>query len=436
MKITNHLGKISWSAADKATYVLYGIALIAILQITDYTELGLFTLFNNLHNFILAIGGYLGFQSLLHFSSNEKEKPLINTYAMINASIVVFFLTVVIFLLQTKIADLLNEPNLFIIIQSLSFLLLFSIPRYFAIFIMYRELKMFKVFIANLVYFGTMSIFIFYCVFTNKFLHFTDIINITYIGTILSAIVAFVLTFNYWKFSFKGITKYLDVVNYSMKYAVTGITLTLPKTLDVFAIQLFFGTHIVGLYAPAKTIFRFVDDAMNTIYAMIYAPSVKYFSSNDIFSLNKLTSKAISVLMVGFMFITLICWCGGSNILEYFLPEKFILAIPFFNILMLSAVFMPITLLGTTISASGKPEIVSKYIIYSFIFWVGSFCVIGTYFNEYEKLIAIPNLVFTVIFSFFLFRYANKNYDLKFRQLFRSIPDFYHLLRNKFNSSQ
>jgi O-antigen/teichoic acid export membrane protein len=246
---------------------------------------------------------------------------------------------------------------------------------------------------------------------------------------VLSAIVGFILTFNYWKFSLKGATKYLEVVRYSVKYAVTGTTLTLPKHLDVFAIQLFFGTHIVGLYAPAKTIFRFIDDAMNTVYTIIYAPTVKYFAVNDIFSLNKLISKAISVLMIGFTFITVICWLGGSNILEYFLPERFILAIPFFNILMLSSILLPITLLCTTISASGKPELVSKYTVYSFIFWVVSFYVIGNYFQEYEKLIAIPNLIFTAILSLFLFRYANKNYDLRFKQLFRSIPDFYNLLK-------
>jgi O-antigen/teichoic acid export membrane protein len=431
MKITQHLNKISWSVADKTTFALYGIATIAVLQVTNSIEFGLFTLFNNLHNFILAIGSYLGLQSLLHFSSDENEKPLINTYSLINLTIVISFITVIIFLFQNQIANILNEPNVIVIIQSLPVLMLISIPRYFVVFIMYRELKMLQVFVANLVYFGTMSGIIFYCVFTNRFLYCTDMIHITYLGSALSTVVAFILTFNYWKFSLKGATKYLDVVRYSAKYAVTGITLTLPKTLDVFAIQLFFGTHIVGLYAPAKTIFRFIDDAMNTVYAMIYAPTVKYFAANDIHSLNKLISKAISILMIGFIFITVICWSGGSNILEYFLPERFVLAIPFFNILMLSAILMPITLLITTISASGKPEIVSKYIIYSFVFWAISFYVIGTYFQEHEKLVAIPNLIFTAILSFFLFRYANKNYTLKFKQLFRSIFDFYSLILSK-----
>lgn len=429
MKITQHLNKISWSVADKTTLVLYGIATIAILQVTDNIELGLFTLFINLHNFILAIGSYLGLQSILHFSADENEKPLINTYSLINLTIVISVLTVLIFLLKNQIANILNEPNIIIILQALPLIMLISIPRYFAVYIMYRELKMLQVFVANLMYFGTMSGIIFYCVFTNRFLYCDDIIHITYFGSALSTIVAFILTSKYWRFSLKGMTKYFDIVRYSAKYAITGITLTLPKTLDVFAIQLFFGTHIVGLYAPAKTIFRFVDDAMNTVYAMIYAPTVKYFSANDIHSLNKLISKAISILMICFIFITVICWSGGSDILEYFLPERFVLAIPFFNILMLSSFFMPITLLITTISASGKPEIVSKYIIYSFIFWVISFYVIGNYFNEYEKLLAIPNLIFTVILSFFLFRYANKNYNLKFKQLFRSIPDFYALIK-------
>ena len=432
MKITQHLKKISWTVADKSTFVLYGIATVVMLQVTDSFELGIFTLFNNLHNFIMAIGGYLGLQSLLHFSADENEKPLINTYAIINLIIVILLFNVLIFLFREPIANILNEPNLITVFQAITFLMLLTIPRYFSIYIMYRELKIFRLFITNIVYFGTMSGLIFYCVITSRFLTYIDIIYITYIGSGLSVIVGFILTFQYWKFSLKGATKYLEVVKFSLKYAVQGITLTLPKNLDVFAIQLFFGTHIVGLYAPAKTIFRFIDDAMNTVYSIIYTPTVKYFAANDIFSLNKLISKVISILMIFFTVITVICWFGGSDILEYFLPEKFILAIPFFNILLLSSILMPITLLCTTISASGKPELVSKFTLYSFIFWLASFVVIGKYFQEYEKLVAAPNLIFVGVLSLFLFRYASKNFDLKFKQLFRSIPDFYNLLRKKF----
>jgi O-antigen/teichoic acid export membrane protein len=147
--------------------------------------------------------------------------------------------------------------------------------------------------------------------------------------------------------------------------------------------------------------------------------------------LNKLITKSISLLIICFGFLTLLCWLGVSNSLSYFLPEKFLLAIPFFNILMLSSIILPFTLLNTTVIASGKPEIVAKYTLFSFPFWLGSYYIIGNYFKEYEALIALPYFVFTLVLSLFLFRYANKHYQFKPKQIFRSIPDAYSFISTK-----
>ncbi|MPN34516.1 hypothetical protein SDC9_182010 [bioreactor metagenome] len=164
---------------------------------------------------------------------------------------------------------------------------------------------------------------------------------------------------------------------------------------------------------------------------MIYAPSVKCFANNDMVSLNKLISKSISLLMISFTGLTIACWLCAPTVFSYFLPERFISATPFFNVLMLSSIVLPLTLLSTTISASGKPEIVAKYILYSLATWIVSFYIIGNFLQNYEILVAVPNFIFNLILAVFLFRYASKHYNLRFRQLFRSIPDFYYFILQK-----
>jgi O-antigen/teichoic acid export membrane protein len=88
---------------------------------------------------------------------------------------------------------------------------------------------------------------------------------------------------------------------------VGGIALTIPRVLDVYLIQYFFGIYVVGLYAPAKTIFRFVEDLIQAIYTTIYAPVVKCFANNDIIGVNSIISKSISLLVLFFGGITLFC---------------------------------------------------------------------------------------------------------------------------------
>jgi O-antigen/teichoic acid export membrane protein len=431
MRISAHFNKISWSVADKLMYVLYGVATIGALQITNEIELGIFTLFNYLHNFILALGDFLGLQAIFQFSADESEKPRVNALSMLNQIIVVTIFVGIVFLFRFPLANLLEQPNLVIVAESLPILALLSIPRYFSVRILYRELKIFRLFVINLVYFGSMSGIIFYCIFTNRFLHFIDFINVTYIGSALAAIISVIISYEFWKFSFKGFIKYSEIVSFSLKYAITGISLLLTKSLDVFIIQYFWGTHLVGIYSVAKTIFRFIDEAINTITAMIYTPIVKYIKLNDKIYLNKIITKSVSILVVGFGFITLFCWLFADSIFGFFLPEKFVRATPYFNILMLSSLLLPFTLLSSAINGSGKPEKVAKYILFSSLFWFGSYFIFGKFFNEYDILIAFPYFIFALVLSIFLFKYSNKNFGFRFSQIFRAIPDFFNLIAKK-----
>jgi O-antigen/teichoic acid export membrane protein len=431
MNIAENISKISWTAADKATFVIYGIASIVLLQITNSFELGIFTLFNNLHNLIFAIGNNLGFQSLLHFSSDDKQKPSINFYAMLNMIIAVGLLNLIIFIIKTPLSNIFNEPNLINIINSLPVLMVLSIPRYFNVMVCYRETRIWQLFISNLTYFGIMSGIIFYNVWNNTFLTYSDLINITYIGSIASVIVGTILNIKYWRFNLPNNTsiKYRTIINYSVKFSIGGIALTIPRTLDVYAIQYFFGTNIVGLYAPAKIIFRLVEDLMNAVYLTIYPPTIKYFANNDIMNINKLVSKTISMLFLLFIACTLGCFIFGNVIFTSFLPQTFINSIPIFNYLMLTSIILPITLLNATINAEGKTELVYKYILIGVLIWIIAFYFIGLFFQNMPEMVAAPYMIFALTISILFWNYAKKHYKLKLIQLFRIIPDLYNFIK-------
>ena len=437
MRISNNISKISWTAVDKATFVLYGIASIALLKVTNSFELGLFTLFNNLHNLIFAVGNYLGLQSLLHFSVDDKQKPFVNFYSMITMVSVVVFLNLLLFFIKEPLSILFNEPHLIEVISALPIIMLLTIPRFFNMMICYREMQIWRLFVANLVYFGVMSGIIFYNVLNDTFLTHSDLIDIIYIGSALSIFVGTILNIKYWKFKLpnKNTTvKYKDIITYSVKFSIGGIAITIPRTLDVYAIQFFLGTSIVGLYAPAKTIFRFVEDIMNAVYHTIYSSAVKYFATNDIININKLTSKSISLMLVFFICCTLFCWIFGDNLFNLFLPEKFVSALSIFNCLMLTSILLPFTLINTIINAEGKPELVSKYNLIGVIIWFISFWIVGTFLSDAIEVVAIPYVVFTLVLSILFVRYAMKNYNLKLVQFFRFFADTYNFILSKYKA--
>ncbi|MCL2039213.1 MAG: lipopolysaccharide biosynthesis protein [Bacteroidetes bacterium] len=434
MNIAKNLKNISWTALDKMTFVLYGIASVVLLRVTDSFELGLFTLFNNVHNLIFSIGYYIGFQSLLHFSNDKKQNPVINFYAILNATIIVVVLNALVIAAKYPLANIFNEEHLVDIIDALPIIMLLSIPRYFNVVICYRETKIARLFAINLIYFGSISGIIFYNVWNNSFLTHRDLINITYIGSALSVVVGTILNIKYWKFKLPNkdtIIKYKDIISYSAKFSIGSIALTIPRTLDAYVIQYFFGTNVVGLYAPAKTIFRFVEDLTTAIGLTIYSHTVKYFANNDMVNINKLVSKTISITFIFFFALTIFCWIFGSNLFELFLPARFTAALPIFNWLMLSSLFLSFTLLSTTINAEGKPELVSKYTLVAVIFWLISFWFVSVSFPNTIEVVAIPYIIFTFILSALFFNYAKKHYNLKLHQLFRFFSDTYNFVKDK-----
>ncbi len=434
MNISKNIRNISWTALDKATFMLYGVASIILLRITDSFELGLFTLFNNIHNLIFSIGYYLGLQSLLHFSSDKKQNPIINFYAILNITIIVVFLNALIIIAKYPLSNIFNEAYLVDIIDALPIIMLLTIPRYFNLTICYRETQIRRLFALNLIYFGSMSGIIFYNVWNNTFLTHYDLINIAYIGSALSVVVGVILNAKHWKFKLpnkNSIIRYKDIVSYSAKFSIGSIALTIPRTLDAYIIQYFFGTNVVGLYAPAKTIFRFVEDLTNAIYFTIYSPTVKYFANNDMLNINKLISKAISLMFIFFLVATIFCWIFGGSLFNLFLPEKFIAALPIFNWLMLTSLFLPFTLLNTAINAEGKPELVSKYTLIGVVFWLISFWFVAISFPNTIEVVAVPYIIFTFVLSFLFFNYAKRHYNLKLHQIFRFFPDTYNFVKSK-----
>ena len=262
----------------------------------------------------------------------------------------------------------------------------------------------------------------------------TDLINITYIGSCASILVGLFLTGKYLRFRLatsNTIVRYKEVVKYSATISIGGIAQTLPRMLDVYFVQFFFGLAVVGLYAPAKTIFRFVEDLINAIYSTIYSPTVKYFANDDIIGVNKIITKSVSFLVTLFASATLFCWLGGDSVIEYILPEKFVNSISILNYLLLASIFLPFTLINSVINANGYPQIVAKYILFGVVGWFISFALVGTFFNETTYFIALPYIVYSLILMLLTFCYARKHYHFKFKQIFRLFSDGYFFFYNK-----
>jgi len=426
MRLIEHIGKITWSIADKFLFVAFGIVTIIQFRYMQPTEMGLFVLLFSVFNWIFILSDSFSLQNLIQFGFKQ-DRNKVNLISLTLHISVTLGLSILIYLLRSPLAVLFDEPRIVDALAYLPLLTLLNIPRTFAIKIFYRDANMNFLFISNAIYFGLMTILTFYFIATHEEILFVNIVNIFIYGTAISAVASLYLIRKELKFGKSGDVTISRITKFSTPYMLSSSLHLAPRQLDTYIIQFFFNTEVVGIYFLAKNLFRVFEEIVNAANGLIYPAAVRQITKKDFTSLNDMMTKSISLILFFNLFAIVLLNLGLTHfIVTSFLPEQYYLAIEQFNILAIVSLGLPSTILGGILVADGKPKLVLNMIFISLILWVISFIAIG-YIAE-PNLIAIPHLIYFAVLSIMLFVYTNQDYGFKFVQLFRAIPDSINFL--------
>ncbi|OGU11799.1 MAG: hypothetical protein A2X61_06005 [Ignavibacteria bacterium GWB2_35_12] len=429
MKVQEHLGKISWSVADKFLYILYGLVLIFQMKYLDPNDLGLYALLINLHTWIFIVAdAYL--TNLIQFGMNKDNVRLVNTYSVVVHVVIAFGASLIFFTIQNPLSGVFNEPRIKEIANYLPLLCLVFIPRTFCIKLLLRDHEMQKLFWVDFSFFGSMAIMTVYYIFSFHQLNFNLMLVIYFAGSIISTFLSIIITFNKLEFGFKGGIGLKRLLSFGFPLMLTSAFNALPKQLDIYIVQFFFSTQVVGIYYSAKTLFRFFEETANAAISLVYPAAVRALESKNFKGLNDLMTKATSFIFISFLIIIIPLELGLSRLLiEWFLPVKYHLAVAHFNVLMFAALGLPFVILSTIINAAQKPYTVFLYVVISVILSFVTYYFVGLSGNQY--LIPLGVIVYLLSLGILCFIYVNRNYNFKFIQIFRAVGDSYYYLKGK-----
>lgn len=430
MRLIDHLDKVSWSVADKLLFVGYGLVTIVQFNACRPEEMGLFALLITILNWIFIISDSFALQNLIQFGQRKDDRGQLNLIVILLHIFISLGSSITLFLLRNQLALFFNEPNLKIVFSYLVILSLFNIPRTFAIKIFYRDTKMNFLFVSNAIYLGIMTILTFYYIFYHYGLSFQKLANINLIGTLFSAAFSLLLIRKEIYFKFYGNLRIKEILEFSIPYTFAGSLHLAPRQLDIYIIQYFFQTKIVGIYYLAKNLFRTFEEIINAATGLIYPAAVRQIAKNDYNSLFDMTTKSISYLLFFNLFCVIALNFGLTELfIKWFLPDKYYSAIPIFNLLSFVALGLPFTIFGSILIAFNKPKTTLKIMSFSFIFWFVSFLIIG--FIKNSHLIPIPHIVYYLIFSISMYISTRKLININLKHVFRFIPDFLKFLKLK-----
>jgi len=361
MKLTAHLGKITWSLADKGLYVLYGLVQLYQFAILPPDAYGMFTLLVSMNTWIMIVSDGSALQGIIQFGTQESERRRINTMALIIHVAITAISIGLLWAFLGPLSRLYDDDRFATVAAMLPLYCLLTMPRMFCLKIFYRDLRIRDLFITDAVWFGVRTIMTFHAVQTSSLATLEDIIRIDFVGMAASSLMALVLARKSLVFGFAGTVRFADYFKFGVPMAAATALYATPRQLDVMIIAGYFGPAVAGFYNQAKNLFRFFEQAFDAVTTLLYPAAVRMHSQQRFDDLRILVTKAISVTLLPTVFAIIVLELGGSDLIPTLLGEKFRQVVPHFNVLLFATLGMPFLLMSSVIAAYGRSTIVVRY---------------------------------------------------------------------------
>ncbi len=429
MQIQEHLDKISWSFADKSLFFIYGLVSLFQMRALATTDWGLFGLMITLHTWIYIVIDSFALQGLIQFGMSEVNKKRVNAFALITQLIMAFVFSLGIYIFRFELAVIFGDEGFIKIGYSLPILILLAVPRTFLIKIVYRCLDYRRLFFIDASFFGVMTFLTVYFIAINGILTFDNMILIYFLGAGCSSLFASILLRKELKFNFKGDIKYSKIVKFTLPWTIYSAVNYLPRTLDLYIVQYFFKTEATGVYYSAKNLFRVFDEVLNASFGLVYPSAVKQIENNNMNALNDLMTKAVSFLLLAFIFIVVVLELGFSEfIITSFLPASYHGAIGQFNLLLIAAIGMPFLMLFSIITALGKPQVALYSALVSVFFSTATLYIVAV--NGSTSLIPLGLIVYIFVNASIALIFMNRKYNFHFKSVFRAFSDTKYFIQS------
>lgn len=422
MRVQDHIATLSWTAADKALFILYGFVLFFQIRQLAPTEYGLFAELIALHSFIFGISDGFALQGIIKFGADIRQRGAINRLAFLWHMSISLGIPILIFTLQVPLSLIFDQPRFPHIATYLILYSMVALPRLYCIKFLSRDIRMRDTFIANALWFGTMAILTFVLYLMHGIKSFEDMLIISFTGMAVSSLGTVLLT---WKTIEKTVLQPISFRDFSSfgSYQVSSWTIgNLVKQLDILLIEYFFPTATVGIYSSAKQLFRTFEQIFEAIAGLIYTGGVRLVHQNRSAELLSFVSKATSFSFIAMLIIVVPIELGlGQILITWLLSAKYANAIEYFQILSLAALALPFSVLSLMLVVYNRLHLLLLYTCLASIMGMIALVVVSIFHIEY--LVPIGLIVYYFILGALCYRFVHKQLGLSPRMLARAVPD-------------
>jgi O-antigen/teichoic acid export membrane protein len=422
MKIQEHIAKISWTAGSKLLIILYGFIQILQIRSLPVYEYGLYSLLISVQTWVFIISDSSALLSIIQFGSDEKNRPKVNLIVLFLHIGISLGIPLVFYLSKGILVSVLKEPGIETVANLLIPFCILFIPRTFCYRILVRDMNMKGVFWVDFAWLGTMTLVTIYLLMNNSLNTLQEMVVINYSGAAISSLVGVLICWKQLSFSLNGTITSRNIIRFSLSQALASGLGNVIRQLDVFIVQFYFSSVIVGIYNAAKTLYRTYETGYDAALILLYPSSVRLIAENRLEDLKILFTKALALSFFPIMLVVIAVSTGFFDIaIRYlFKGEEYVQAIPYFNILSLAVIAMPLAFFSVVIVALRDIKTQLTAIIVSTVLSSLTLVVVGKL--RIPELIPLGTIFYFLIFGIFSYVYFKNKFHLTMIEILKEIP--------------
>lgn len=331
MRLSDHLGKGIWGAADKGLPVVYGVGFVVlVIRVLPEVEFGNFVLVQEVFLIISGLANAFALQPLLKFASehrNDREE-IIGAALSLNL-VFVLCCSLLVVVLREPTALLLNSPSLATLLLYVPAMLIASFVRNFALVLLQTRFRMQQIFWTDAVHFVGAIVLVYVWSKLRAFDSAYDLIVINLISLGSSSLVGLYLCRGMLRLRWRPDRQHIQMLWQYGKFVLGGILSYLfYSKSDSFFLSAFAGPAHVGVYNAVKVFVR-IFDTMQQVVQMFLVPGASRLSSlGDERSLKVLTEKAICFGTIALLPVLVLFVFLARPLLSIIYSGRFMEAVP------------------------------------------------------------------------------------------------------------
>jgi O-antigen/teichoic acid export membrane protein len=343
MEFGRHIGKGMWGLAGRALPSVYGIGIIVfVIRTFPPVEFGVYTLLQTIFLLAMAMGQSFALQSLVKFGA---ETDRISGPVCASAILYTLFsipAALALFASGSFLGVLFNSGTSGDLMYYVSLMLLVSVPRNIASYLLQSKLELKKLFFLDALY-SLGSLLLIGSLYAAGLLHSAEgLMRINLLTLALSSVFGTVILLKTYAVRFQFSQADLRNAWSYGKYSLGAtISFTLYSQSDNLIISAFLGPVQLAIYNAAKVFTRAYDLMIQLINTLLVPVVSRSHSRNDTGALKILAEKSLLFFTLAALTYAVLLLVLGPALMGAIYGDKYPDSVPILYVLASAGIFIP-----------------------------------------------------------------------------------------------